>query len=111
MVALKTLKNKNSVSAFVKALQDEGWRKDSLAMLKIFKATPGQKTAMLGASSSGYGSYHHKSERSAQEGDWPMTGFSPRKQNMTVYIMPGFKKYQPLLKKIGKHKTSVSCVY
>ena len=53
----------------------------------------------------------HKSERSAQEGDWPLTGFSPRKQNLSIYIMPGFKDYKPLLDKIGKHKTSVGCLY
>jgi hypothetical protein len=66
---------------------------------------------MWGTSIIGYGSYHYKSERSAQEGDWPLTGFSPRKQNMSIYIIPGFKKYQAILKKIGKHKTSVSCLY
>jgi len=58
-----------------------------------------------------FGEYHYKSERSSQEGDWPLTGFSPREQNMTVYIMPEFKNYQDLIKKLGKHKSSVSCIY
>ena len=56
--------------------------------------------------------YHYKSERSAQEGNWPLTGFSPRVQQISIYIMPGFKNYQALLKKLGKHKVSKgSCLY
>lgn len=66
---------------------------------------------MWGASIIGYGTYHYKSERSSQEGDWMMTGFSPRKQNLTIYIMPGFDKYQAELAKLGKHKSSVGCLY
>ena len=67
---------------------------------------------MWGESMVGYGQYHYKSERSTQEGDWPLAGFSPRKANLTVYIMPGFKGYGPLLKKLGKHKVSGgSCIY
>jgi hypothetical protein len=67
---------------------------------------------MWGSSIVGFGSYHYKSERSSQEGDWPLTGFSPRKQNLTIYIMPGFKDYGPLLKKLGKHTVSDgSCIY
>ena len=66
---------------------------------------------MWGDSIVGFGEYHYKSERSSQEGDWPLTGFSPRKRNMTVYIMPGFTKYKDLMNKLRKHKTSVSCIY
>lgn len=66
---------------------------------------------MRGPSIVGFGKYHYKSERSAQEGDWPMIGFSPRAQNLTVYIMPGFKKYAGLLKRLGPHKKSVGCLY
>ena len=66
---------------------------------------------MWGSSIVGFGMYHYKSERSSQEGDWPLTGFSPCAQNLTVYIMPGFKKYGTLLKKLGPHKTSVGCLY
>ena len=66
---------------------------------------------LWGDSIVGFGEYHYKSERSSQEGDWPLTAFSPRKRNMTVYIMPGFSKYQDLLDKLGAHKTSVSCLY
>lgn len=112
MAELKTVKNKASVSAFVKAVQDPQRRKDAKELLTIFKKATGMKPAMWGTSIVGYGSYHYKSERSTQEGDWPLTGFSPRKSNLTIYIMPGFKSYGPLLKKLGKHKVSGgSCIY
>lgn len=111
MAELKTQKTKISPSAFIASLKDEQRRKDSKALFKIFKEVTGLKPAMWGASIVGFGSYHYKSERSAQEGDWPRTGFSPRKQNMTVYLMAGFKNFKAELKKIGKHKTSVSCLY
>jgi hypothetical protein len=67
---------------------------------------------MWGTSMIGYGSYHYKSDRSKQEGDWPLTGFSPRKQQISIYIMPGFAQYQHLLQKLGKYKiSSGSCLY
>lgn len=66
---------------------------------------------MWGTSIVGFGKYHYKSERSAQEGDWPLVGFSARAQNLTLYIMSGFKDLKPLLKKLGPHKTSVGCLY
>ncbi len=71
----------------------------------------GQKAQMWGTSIVGFGKYHYKSERSAQEGDWPLIGFSPRKQNLTLYMMTGFAEVQSLLEKLGKHKTSVGCLY
>ena len=112
MAELKTQKTKASVTEFVNSVADEKRRADSKQLLKVFKEATGMKPAMWGTSIVGYGSYHYKSERSKQEGDWPLTGFSPRKANMTVYIMPGFKEYGPLLKKLGKHKISGgSCIY
>jgi len=66
---------------------------------------------MWGSSIVGFGSYHYKSERSKQEGDWFITGFSPRKANLTLYIMPSISHYPGLLKRLGKYKTSVSCLY
>lgn len=111
MAELKTKKNSASVVAFIASVKDEAKRRDARALLKIFKAATGQQPKMWGTSIVGYGSYHYKSERSRQEGDWLMTGFSPRKTNLTIYIMPGFKNYQVLLKKLGPHKTSVGCLY
>lgn len=66
---------------------------------------------MWGTSIIGFGQYHYKSERSKQEGDWPLGGFSPRKSNLTLYIMPGFDSYADLLSKLGKHKISKGCLY
>lgn len=112
MAELKTQKSKASAAAFVKSVQDPQRREDAKQLLTIFKKATGMTPVMWGTSIVGYGSYHYKSERSTQEGDWPLTGFSPRKANMTVYIMPGFKSYAPLLKKLGKHKISGgSCIY
>lgn len=111
MSELKTKKTKASVLKFLKSVEDEKRREDGLKLLKIFEEVTGEKAAMWGTSIVGFGQYHYKSTRSKQEGDWPLTGFSPRKQNMTIYIMPGFKHYEDLMKKIGKHKTSVSCLY
>ena len=66
---------------------------------------------MWGTSIVGFGSYHYKSERSSQEGDWPLTGFSPRKQALTLYVLSGFEGTDELLARLGKHKTGVGCLY
>lgn len=111
MATLKTLITKVKPEVFIKTIEDESKRKDSLELLKLFKEVTGEKAQMWGEAIVGFGSYHYKSERSTQEGDWPLTGFSPRKQNLTIYIMPGFDDYADDLKKLGKVKTSVSCIY
>lgn len=111
MAELKTKITKASVSAFIKAVEPEEKRKDSLKLLKIFKEATGEKPKLWGESIAGYGQFHYESDRSKQKGDWPLTGFSPRKQNLTIYIMPGFKAYGDLLEKLGKYKTSVGCLY
>ncbi|MFZ2484451.1 MAG: DUF1801 domain-containing protein [Minisyncoccia bacterium] len=112
MAELKTKVNSASVTAFIRKVPDETKREDSFALLKLFKSITKKEPKMWGTSIIGFGLYHYKSERSTQEGDWPLTGFSPRKQNLTIYIMPGFKTHGPLLKKLGKHKISGgSCIY
>lgn len=111
MSQIKTKKTSKSVQAFIGRLENEQKRRDSLALLDLFQKTTRQKPALWGGSIIGFGQFHYKSDRSAQEGDWPLTGFSPRKQNISIYIMPGFDKLGPWLKKLGKHKTSVSCLY
>lgn len=111
MGALKTLPNDASVEDFISKVSDENRRKDSLALLKMFTSATKQQPKMWGTSIIGFGSYHYKSERSSQEGNWPLVGFSPRKQNLTLYIVHGFDDYQDLLKDLGKHKTSVGCLY
>lgn len=112
MAEIKTKKTKASVVAFLNSVENDQRREDGKKLLAIFKAATGMKPAIWGASIVGFGSYHYKSERSAQEGDWMLTGFSPRKTNLTVYIMSGFKEYGPLMKKMGRHaKSAGSCLY
>jgi hypothetical protein len=111
MAELKTRPTKASVAAFLNAITDEQKRKDSKQLAKLMQEITGHKPVMWGPSLVGYGAYHYKSDRSKQEGDWPLTGFSPRVQNLTVYIMPGFARYDTLMKKLGKYKTGVSCLY
>lgn len=111
MAEIKTQKNSASVLDFIYSVEDESKKQDSLRLLEIFKDCTGEEPAMWGTSIVGYGMYHYKSERSSQEGDWPLIAFSPRKQNLTIYIMPGFDSFKDELAKLGKHKTSVSCLY
>lgn len=110
MAELKTKATKESATKFLNTIQPEEKRLDGLALLKLFGKVTGEKAVMWGTSIVGFGKYHYKSERSAQQGDWPLVGFSPRKQNLTLYIMAGNKK-NLLLKKLGKHKTSGGCLY
>ncbi|MBT8083667.1 MAG: DUF1801 domain-containing protein [Woeseia sp.] len=111
MAELKTKKSNASVVRFLNSVENEQRRKDGLELLEIFKQVTKMPPKLWGDSIVGFGEYHYKSERSAQEGNWPLTGFSPRKRSMTIYIMPGFSNYQDLLSKLGQHKTSVSCIY
>ncbi|MEK7152878.1 MAG: DUF1801 domain-containing protein [Patescibacteria group bacterium] len=107
----KTTINNASVLDFINAVPDETKRNDSRALLGLFTKITGEQPKMWGPSIIGFGTYHYKSERSKQEGDWMLTGFSPRKQNLTLYIMLGFGGYEDLLKDLGKYKTSVGCLY
>lgn len=111
MGELKTRVNKNSVNDFINAVPDEARRADCQALLKLFKEATGLQPKMWGTSMIGFGSYHYKSERSKQEGDWPLTAFAPRQDTLSIYVMPGFPPYASLLKKLGKFKTSVGCLY
>lgn len=111
MAEIKTKVSDDSVEDFLNSIDNEIKRKDSFALLNLFKKVTGETAKMWGNSMVGFGQYHYKSERSAQEGDWPLIAFSPRKASLTVYIMPGFNKFQDLLAQLGKHKTSVGCLY
>ena len=111
MSELKTKKTKASVLKFIQSVKDEQKRKDSKELLKIFKEITKEKPAMWGKSIIGFGSYHYKSSRSSQEGDWFFTGFSPRKKALTLYIMSLYDNYKQELKKLGKHKKGVCCLF
>ena len=114
MSAIKTTVNDASVTDFINTAtaNDETRRADSFALLEMFSRITKEQPKMWGPSIIGFGQYHYKSERSSQEGEWMLTAFSPRKQNITIYIMPGFGTYASLLKDLGKHKSSSgSCLY
>src|SRR5687768_195770 len=111
MSTLKTLPNDADVEKFISSVDGDVKKSDSFTLLEMFEKITGERPKMWGTSIIGFGQYHYKSERSSQEGDWPLIGFSPRKQNLTLYIMPGFDSYQDLLKDLGKHKTSKGCLY
>jgi len=110
MAVNKTVPTKQSVTQFIRDLDSKQRRDDSKVIMKIMRNITGHRPVMWGDSLIGYGKYHYVYD-SGREGDAFLTGFSPRKQNMVIYIMPGFKSYSALLKKLGKHKTSVSCLY
>ena len=107
---LKTAPRAASVEAFLKQVPDEARRADCLALVKLMKKVTRADPKMWGPSIVGFGSYHYKYE-SGREGDWFLTGFSPRKQDLTLYIMAGFIEYEALLAKLGKHKHGKSCLY
>lgn len=141
MAEIKTKATKASVTKFLNSIKPEEKRKDGFTLLQMFEKATGEKPVMWGELGMGperkgagptgpsrgrvkfqqkfiggrdivgFGMYHYKSERSSQEGDWLLVGFSPRKQNLTLYIMGGIEDENELLKKLGKYKTSVGCLY
>lgn len=106
----KTRPNNASVTSFLEAIDDDIKKQDCFTLLELMKKITGQPPVMWGPSIIGFGSYHYKYD-SGREGDMLLTGFSPRKQNLTLYIMAGFDKYENLMQKLGKHKTGKSCLY
>ena len=109
MAELKTKKSSASVPAFINAIENETRRADAKALHKMMREVTG-KRARLWGSIIGYGSYNYTYD-TGHSGSAALCGFSPRKQNLVVYIMPGFKPYKPLLAKLGKFKTGSSCLY
>ncbi len=107
---LKTKVNEASAEGFLNSVADEQVRKDCFEILKMMKQVTKEEPKMWGTSIIGFGSYHYQGA-GGREGDWMLTGFSPRKQNLTLYLMGGFNLHEDLLKKLGKYKTSVGCLY
>lgn len=107
----KTRVTDANVNDFINSVTDEVKRRDCLVLLEMYTRLTDEPAKMWGPSMVGFGQYHYKSDRSAQEGDWLITGFSPRKQNLTLYFMLGFDDSKELLEGLGKHKTSVGCLY
>ena len=98
----KTIATQSSPVAFINSIEDATKRNDCKKVAKLMREATGKRARMWGTSIVGYGSYHYKYD-SGREGDMPVVGFSPRKQNLVVYIMPGFDQYSSLLGKLGKH--------
>jgi len=110
MTELKTKPSNQSVTAFLAGVQPADRRKDCRTLVRMMKAATGAAPKMWGPSIVGFGSYHYKYD-SGREGDWFLTGFSPRKTDLTLYIMAGFARCDALMKKLGRHRTGKSCLY
>ena len=110
MAEPKTKPTKASVKEFLNQISDKERRDDCFAVAKIMEEITGEKAKMWGPSIVGFGTYHYK-YASGREGDWPVTGFSPRKKDLTLYLMMGFEKHTELMQKLGKHSTGKSCLY
>lgn len=112
MSEIKTKPSDHDIDKFLMSIEPERKRTDSIELKKLFDSVVVEKAFLWNNNMIGYGSYHYKSERSRQEGDWPLTGFSPRKQYIAIYIMSGVNNYKDLLTRLGKFKVSSgSCIY
>ena len=110
MSNLKTTRNDGDVRAYLESVDNKQRRQDALTMLELMREITGEEAEMWGESIVGFGSYRYR-YASGRQGDWFLTGFAPRKQALTLYIMPGFERYEALLAKLGKHKIGKSCLY
>ncbi len=110
MAENKTQRNDGDVMAYLESVQNKRRREDSLVVLKLMEEVTGEPAEMWGTSIVGFGSYHYKYE-SGREGDFMLSGFAPRKQALTLYIMGGHERYEKLFAKLGKHRTGSSCLY
>jgi len=106
----KTKPTQGSVAEFINAIEDRQKREDARNVAAIMRRVTGKRAKMWGPAIVGYGTYHYKYE-SGREGDFMMTGFSPRKQALTVYILAGFGRFDTLMGKLGTYKTGKSCLY
>lgn len=110
MSELKTKQNDASVETFLGSVENRRRREDSFTVLKLMKQITGEEPRMWGSAIVGFGSYRYR-YASGRSGEWPRIGFSPRKQSLTFYVMPGFSSCEELLARLGKHRTGKSCLY
>lgn len=112
MAEIKTKQTNADVTEFINTFADtEQKRADSFEILKLMQDFTGFEPKMWGPSIIGFGSYHYKSDRSRQEGDWPLVGFSPRKAAISLYVFTGLKEHEYLLEALGKFKMGKACIY
>jgi len=110
MAEQKTKPTNESVEDFLNRIPEAERREDCFAVAKIMEEITGERPVMWGPSIVGFGSYRYK-YASGREGDWPIAGFSPRKKDLTVYLMMGFEKHTELMEKLGKYSHAKSCLY
>ena len=111
-MAIKTQETSANVTDFINSFADtEQKRRDSFELLKLMSDFTGFEPKMWGPTMIGFGSYHYKSERSRQEGDWPLVGFSPRKAAISLYVFTGYPEHEYLLKDLGKITMGKACIY
>ena len=111
LVEIKTKPTAASVEDFINAVENEQKRKDSFVILEMMKKATGEDPKMWGGSIIGFGNKRYKSPTTGREVDWLVIGFSPRKANLTLYLFINIKEHEETLKKLGKHKTGVGCLY
>lgn len=111
MVEIKTKQNASSVEDFINSVDDVKKRNDSFELIKVMQNASGEEPKMWGASLIGFGKIIVKSPKTGREVEWLRIGFSPRKANLSLYLTGDIKKYDTFLKKLGKHKTGVGCLY
>ena len=110
MAELKTMQNGADVDAYLAGVENPRRREDAKRLLVLMRKVTGNPPKMWGTSIVGFGSYHYR-YASGRKGDWPVVGFAPRKQNLALYVMPGFADYGAMLARLGKHRTGRSCLY
>ena len=110
MAELKTRPTRASVTAFIRSIEDTRRRSEVRKVAAMMRRATGKRARMWGGSIVGYGTYRY-SNTAGKNFEWMLTGYSPRKQALTVYIMCGFKPFEALMKKLGKYKTGKSCLY
>ena len=110
MADLKPVPTRFSVATFLKGIKDEQKREDCFEIMKIMEKATKSRARMWGPAIVGFGDYHYVYD-SGREGDWFLTGFSPRKQNLTLYMTGGFQQFEDLLKKLGKHSLGKGCLH
>ncbi|MBK8980826.1 MAG: DUF1801 domain-containing protein [Ignavibacteria bacterium] len=111
LAEIKTKPTSASVEDFINGVKDEQKRKDSFTLLKMMKKASGEEPVLWSSSIIGFGIKRYKSPSTGREVDWLRIGFSPRKANLSLYISVGIKEHEAALKKLGKHKTGVGCLY
>lgn len=109
-MANKTQPTSTSIAEFIESLDDERRQSECNQLVELMREESGQEPVLWGPAIIGFGQYHYRYE-SGREGDFMRVGFSPRKQNLSIYIIPGFKPYQAVLERLGKHKLGKSCLY